>query len=126
VLRLADSSMGTELDWPQSTPVTVKSTLDNLWTLRARTSLYFYVPRGTKSVGGFAKGSYHLYGADGKVLLSDQDGYFNIPVPEGQDGKLWEFGFASGDVALLTVPSYLARSPQELMLPREVVEADTK
>ena len=71
-----------------------------------------------------APSPYRLYGADGKVLLSNKDGYFNIPVPPGQDGKLWEFGFASGSVALLTVPPYLARSPQELMLPREVVEAD--
>lgn len=124
VLRLADKGMGSDLEWPQTTPVTVESTLEKPWELRVRGALYFYVPKGTKTLGGFAKGSYHLYEADGKVLLSDQDGYFNIPVATGQDGKLWQFGFASGSVVLLTVPSYLARSPQELMLPREVVAAD--
>jgi hypothetical protein len=124
VLRSADKAMGSDLEWPRTTPVTVASSLQKQWALRARSALYFYVPKGTKTVGGLASGSYHIYGADGKVLLSSKNGYFNIPVPSGQDGKLWEFGFASGSVVLLTVPSYLARSPQELMLPKEVVTAD--
>jgi len=125
MLRSVDKKMGSDLEWPQSTPVSVKSTLQKSWALRARSGMYFYVPKGAKTVGGFGSGSYHIYGSDGKVLLSSKSGYFSIPVPSDQDGKLWEIGFASGSVALLTVPPYLARSPQELLLPREVVKADS-
>jgi hypothetical protein len=124
VLRVSDSYMATLLDWPQSTPVTVVSTLQKRWVFRSNATLYFYVPKGTKTVGGLASGTYRIHGADGRVLLTNKSGHFNIPVPAGQDGKLWELGYANGSVALMTVPPFLARSPQELLLPKEVVEAD--
>jgi hypothetical protein len=47
-----------------------------------------------------------------------------VSVPDGQDGQLWRFRYARGPVRLLTVPPYLARSGDELLLPREVVERD--
>lgn len=50
--------------------------------------------------------------------------YFSVPVEMGQDGKLWQFANTAGQRQLLTVPPYLARSPQELLLPREVIEAE--
>jgi hypothetical protein len=51
-------------------------------------------------------------------------GYFNVPVPAGQDGKAWAFGNTAGRRLLMTVPPCLARSPAELLLPAEVVKAD--
>ena len=48
--------------------------------------------------------------------------YFD--VPPGTDGKLWKIEQASGVGNLMTVPPYFARSAEERLLPREVVEDD--
>jgi hypothetical protein len=58
--------------------------------------------------------------------LAAEEGWFNVPVPEGQDGKLWTLKNSRGQRLLMTVPPYLARNGQELLLPTEVVEADAK
>ena len=50
--------------------------------------------------------------------------YFSATVLPGQDGKLWKFEDCSGKKALLTVPPWLARNAEGLLLPREVVERD--
>lgn len=55
----------------------------------------------------------------------DGDGFFKIEVPPGADGALWKFEHSLGQRLLMTVPPYLARSGEALLLPREVVEADT-
>jgi hypothetical protein len=57
--------------------------------------------------------------------LSITNNYWSVPVPAGQDGKLWRFDQARGEFKLMTVPPYLARSAAELLLPAEVVKADT-
>lgn len=79
-------------------------------------------------VGGFAYGGGLIRNADSKVVFTfpAKDGYFSIPVEAGQDGKLWAFEAANGNIGLMTVPPYLVRSEKELLLPREVVEADQK
>ncbi len=93
-------------------------------------SLYFYVPHGTEIVGGYTER------ARGQVLdgegtpvydFSERDApaFFKIPVPPGQDGRFWKFNRTSGRQILLTVPPYLARIPAELLIPREVLDADT-
>ena len=33
-----------------------------------------------------------------------------MPVPEGQDGRLWKLENAGGQKPLMTVPPYLARN----------------
>ncbi|MGR9108554.1 MAG: hypothetical protein ACU843_16670 [Gammaproteobacteria bacterium] len=51
--------------------------------------------------------------------------HFSITVPPGMDGGRWNIEQASHDrIRLYTVPAYIARSAQELMLPSEVVSAD--
>jgi hypothetical protein len=47
-----------------------------------------------------------------------------VAVPNGQAGRFWRVEQARGDLFFLTVPPFIARSPQELLLPKEVVEAD--
>jgi hypothetical protein len=88
--------------------------------------VYFYVPRGTRVIGGFSDGPGELHNPDGKSVhtFSDAPGYFSIPVPAGQDAKLWRFNHGNGRRLLMTVPPYLTRSAKELLLPREVVERD--
>lgn len=88
---------------------------------------YFYVPKKTKIVGLFADGSGSLLDGNGNVALvfrSKKPDYYRIKVPEGRDGKLWKFQQSTGTKRLMTVPPCLARNAEELVLPKEVVEAD--
>ena len=102
------------------------SSTNNTW------SYYFYVPKGTKVVGGvFDNHSYTaIFYPDGSSVpnwrTEDGDsGPFAIDVPEGMDGQLWRiYSNRGGRSSLLTVPPYVARSAEELLLPREVIEAD--
>ena len=129
----------TRLEWPPGMPVTIESGIDTpdvTSHFRGPWSLYFYVPKGTGLVGGWAarvanwapRISGRLVDPDGQVALdfSQRDeGWFRVPVPKGQDGKLWKFDECQGQRLLMTVPPYLARSEKELLLPAEVVEADS-
>jgi hypothetical protein len=129
-LNVTDGSAGTSLNWPAGTPMTVESSLENSNKFAGgRWTMYFYVPRGTKVVGGFrSTGAGQIKDADGKAVLTfgaeNNPGYWSVPVAPGQDGKLWQLYSVSGDVMLMTTPPYLARSGEELLLPKEVVEKD--
>lgn len=125
-LHLSDGGDGTELRWPAETPLTIRSDPASPANLHGRWTLYFYVPRGTQVVGGFADGPGELRDPDDKAVhqFGDAPGYFRIPVPAGHDAKLWRFHHGNGQRLLMTVPPYLARSEKELLLPREVVERD--
>lgn len=132
-LQVSDGGDMTELVLPKGLPVTILSSLETPPgpALTGRWTLYFYVPRGTKVVGGFTHDRHGaLRDGEGKVALDfgtlKQAGYFSVPVPAGQDGALWKIENASGHKLLMTVPPYLARSAKELLLPREVVESDRR
>ncbi|MHB0934822.1 MAG: DUF4838 domain-containing protein [Armatimonadota bacterium] len=107
-------------------PATVESSKSGIM---GRWYLYFYVPKGTKTIGGYADAKTgSLLDPDGKVALNfeqmEKIGYFNVPVPAGQDGKLWKMHFCTGQRILMTVPPYYARNAEGLLLPKEVVEKD--
>jgi hypothetical protein len=53
-------------------------------------------------------------------------GYFQVKVPNGQDGKLWKMQQCAGERMLMTVPPVFARSPQDLLLPVVVLPKDRK
>ena len=113
----------------ETLPVTFRSGLEDAFAASGRWSLYFYVPRGTKVVGGYATtAAGRLLDADGNSVYSfeemQQPGYFSVPVGEGQDGRLWKFERCSGARMLMTVPPYLAASTDALLLPQEVVMQD--
>lgn len=129
----------TYLSWPAGMPVTLESGIDTPGVtshFRGSWTLYFYVPKGTKLVGGWASrianwaprisgklldGSGHERYDFAKV----DEGWFAVPVPPGEDGKLWKFAQSQGQRLLMTVPPYLARNEKELLLPAEVVQADS-
>ncbi len=125
----SDGSDRTSIVWPENRPMTMRSTLDDPARPHGRWDLYFYVPRGTETVGGFSTGTRGtLRDAEGNVVLDfsemEEPGYFSVPVPEGQDGRLWRFDGSVGSRMLMTVPPYLARNAAELLLPEEVVRRD--
>jgi len=124
-LWLNDGMDATEVRWPDG--------LHRTWRLDAEANHhhvgarqgYFYVPRGTQVVGGYCGGRAEIHDAEGKLIHTCASGeYFSIPVPPGHDGRLWSLRKSSGPIGLMTVPPYLARSRDELLLPREVVAAD--
>ena len=129
-INVSDQSAGTQVSWPEGMPMTVESSLQSPVRFTAgRWSMYFYVPKGTTVVGGYINGVGHLLDADGKVAKKfeapDNQSYWNVPVAPGQDGKLWMLQGIAGQAMLMTVPPYLARSADELLLPVEVIKSDT-
>jgi len=124
-VELSDRGKGTNIEWPQGVAVTVPATREYPANFNGRWSLYFYVPKGTKVVGGYASsGAGELLNADGEKVHSfgRSAGYFQVDVAEGQDGRLWKFSNCAGERILMTVPPYLARSADELLLPADVVQ----
>ncbi len=129
----------TRIQWPAGMPVTIESGIDTpdvTSHFRGGWTLYFYVPKGTNVIGGWAsrianwapRVSGQLVDAAGRVAYdfgANEEGWFKVPVPEGQDGTLWKFANSQGQRLLMTVPPYLARNAEELLLPADVVDADT-
>lgn len=128
-LQWNDGNDRTEVRLPEGLPWTIRSTIDAPMRLSGRWTLYFYVPVGKSSVGGYASETTgQIVDANGRTVLDfgamEGPGYFEVQVPPGTDGKLWKIQQATGVRNLMTVPPYLARSADELLLPREVVEND--
>jgi hypothetical protein len=112
--------------WPSGVPVGTTSPQGV-----GRWQLFFYVPRGTKEIVAFIRHTEGQFLApDGSVALDltkvKPSSYVRVPVPPGQDGQLWKMHYMIGSPELLNVPPYLGRSLDEMLLPREVVEADRK
>jgi len=138
-LETLDGGDHTVITWPKI-PLTIESGIDTPGVtshMRGGWTLSFYVPRGTTMIGGWASRianwappvSGRLLDGSGTVALDFTgrgDGWFTVPVPAGQDGKLWTFVDTQGQRLLMTVPPYLARSGEELLLPVEVVSADAR
>jgi len=50
--------------------------------------------------------------------LKNEGGEFlSVPVPEGMSGRIWKISQAGGSVRFLNIPPFLARIPEELVLP---------
>ena len=129
-LEWSDGGDRTSIVWPENHPMTMISSLEEPASPAGRWTLCFYVPRGTKTIGGFSSAtSGVVVDGDGNAVLRFDDlgqpGYFRVPVPAGQDGRLWRFENCTGQRLLMTVPPCLARNAKELLLPREVVDADS-
>ena len=125
-IEVSDSAQGTLITWKDGMPMTLVSSQEQPAKLYGRWHLYFYVPKGTKVIGGFSEGGGSLLNPAQKPVhqFSEKPGYFSIPVPEGDDGQLWSFKNSHGSRLLMTVPPCLARDASELLLPAEVVERD--
>ncbi|MFW6059435.1 MAG: DUF4838 domain-containing protein [Phycisphaeraceae bacterium] len=135
-VEVRDGGDYTRINWPAPVRVTLPADgpsathmYRNWWTM------YFYVPKGTEQVAGWARRIANwaprvqgvMKDGDGNVVHDFSEagaGWFIVPVPEGQDGRLWKFERNSGTRELMTVPPYLAPSAADLLLPEEVVNAD--
>ena len=94
-------------------PWTVKSSNDEPMShFYGEWTLYFYVPKGTTTVGLFGGEHGEVCDSAGHAVFSLNDrppNFYGVPVPEGEDGKLWQIRKARGSIRLLTVPPYFAK-----------------
>ncbi len=126
-IDLNDGSDLTAVTWPDGQPMTWKMSLDDHpRSISGRWGLHFYVPPGTKTIGLYAKvaGGYVIDPEGNKVHTFEKTGgrFVSIPVPAGMDGTLWKLNHIAGTVCLMNVPPYLARTAEELLLPKEVIK----
>jgi len=132
LIEVASPGTSAQLGWEPGTVMTMEMSNEYQPGVLGDLTLWFYVPRGTTEVGGFSPAQ------DGKTPATLRDGagkealrftreasYFKVPVPKGQDGQFWRVESFKGNLILLTVPPFVARSPQELLLPKEVVEKNS-
>lgn len=114
---------GTYLSWDPGTGVSRESTVSPTPWPAGSWGGYFWVPPGTAVVGGYSNGAVtKVYDQAGVLRWSATEvrQFFSIPVPAGQDGKVWRFVNCNGPFAPETVPNQVALHPTELLVPTEV------
>ncbi len=125
-----DGSDRTRVSWPAGQRTTVPSSVAAPMNKNHGSwMLYFYVPKGTRVIGLHGGRHGEVRDSAGRPVFwlnGREPNYFSVAVPEGQDGKLWQIRYGRGPIRLLTVPPYFARTAAELLLPKEVVDADRK
>lgn len=127
-VEISDRMAGTKIEFVDKMPLTIFTSFDNQPHFMGRWNFVFYVPKGTKVVGGYSTGQGNVINASGKKVysFSGTQAFFTIPVEQGEDGKIWKIQQGSGVCVLMTVPSCFARNTWELMLPEEVISKDIK
>ncbi len=129
-LELSDGGDATVMTWLDGMPMTLEASPAVPLRIHAgRGAVCVYVPRGVKVLGGRLNGFAQFRDSKGQVRAKwAKPDYcrdvFSIDVPPGEDGKLWRIEGLYGELQLLTIPPYVARSSAELLLPEEVVHAD--
>lgn len=126
-LQVSDSGDMTDVEFQPGEKVVTEMSRKQPAQLSGKWTLYFYVPKGIKIVGGYRTGIGQIEDSNNhKIYQATQAAgadYFEVPVPDGQDGLVWRCANCTGDWRLMTVPPYLARSPQELLVPIEVMKS---
>jgi hypothetical protein len=122
-IDLDDGRDLTRVTWAEGQPMTWKMSLDDYPNMMSgRWSLYAWVPEGTRTIGLYSaaeKGDLLLPDGAKALDLEAKGGKFlSVAVPDGADGRFWKFSNVAGRVSLISIPPYLARRPDELLLPR--------
>ncbi len=91
-------------------------------------ALYFYVPKGTRRVAYYVRGSAHsVIGGDGEPVgqVPVQAGdIVTLAVPPGQDGRAWclkDLDLSDGRLWFLNCPNYVAAAGDELLVPADAL-----
>ncbi len=129
-LVMDDGNDRTMLEWERGQPMTMQSSVNDAFSFERETELYFYVPKGTTVIGGFVDRHNHttFYDSEGNAYTDwrnddENQGFFSIPVPEGKDGTLWKIESNRNiRLRLMSVPPFVARNAEELLLPAEVLD----
>jgi len=129
-IDVTDGGDRTLVTWPPGQAMVVRSTVDEPMNAHYGSwMMHFYVPKGTKMIGFHGGRHGEIHDSAGRPVFwlnGRQPDYYTVAVPEGEDGTFWRVRYGRGPIRLLNVPPYFARSPGELLLPREVVDADSE
>jgi hypothetical protein len=127
-VTVEDGHDKTLVEWDCPLPMAMKSTADEPMNgTYGSWMMYFYVPKGTRTIGFFGGQHGEIRDAADRPLFwlnGREPNYYSVEVPDGQDGQIWSVRYGRGAIQLLTVPPYFARSAAELLLPAEVVRKD--
>ncbi len=124
-----DSAAGWRIDIEAGRPATLLNQRGSRYLhLGYLQQMYFYVPKGTKTLQYFWSGGPHkVLGPDGKAIqeVKVSDEVVTVPVPAGADGRCWSLSpHSHGQLWFFNAPNGLAASPEALLLPAEVVRRD--
>jgi hypothetical protein len=128
-VTIDDGSDQTLVKWNCPLPMAIKSSADEPMSQRyaGPWQLYFYVPKGVKTIGFFGGEHGELRDSHNRPVFwlnGREPNYYSTTVPDGEDGAFWMVRYGRGSVRLLTVPPYFSLTPTALLLPGEVVEKD--
>lgn len=122
-LDYEDGGAGTRWSWPEGAAVVaVADRQQPIYGIGQR-EVYFFVPQGTQRIVAWMSSMSSVIFRDpsGQTVKVELDSWPNmlvVEVAEGLDGKAWSVSSSvNGQFALLNVPPYLARSPDELLVP---------
>lgn len=134
VYRFSITNTGQGFGWsyePRGAKLTLLAGVEHELRRNWYDRLYFYVPEGTETIhiaGTIREGRHSFYDASGEQIdpetISVKQDFTAVPVAEGQDGQVWMLTMRAlrPNWRLLNVPGYVAFSPDELLLPRELVD----
>lgn len=128
-LEISDGSGGTRVSWPAGQKAALPVSPEEGTKFHGWYEMAFFVPSGTGVVGGYSDNrSGKIVTGGGRVVFDFADmtgeGYFSVKVPEGEDNTCWSIQDMRGRKLLLTVPPYMARSVDELLIPQELQPKD--
>jgi hypothetical protein len=127
-VKMINAKTGLSWSWGSGTSV-VFPTTDNVSVLSGTFSGFFYVPKGTLTIGFYAQsgGSIKFFGPDNVQIgttLAASNNFYTQDVPDGFDGCVWKITGPSNKFRFYTVPRQLWKFPSEALIPREVAVAD--
>jgi hypothetical protein len=126
---------GWSIEVPAETPNAVFIPRDRSLYFNGRVRsnyMYFYVPKGTKTIQYFRRGDSHQVfhpEQKGKPIVIGQlprliNQIEEIPVPPGEDGKLWSMKYFVRAPWFFNIPNIFIVTPDTALLPRELAEKD--
>lgn len=122
-LEYDDKGAGTRWLWADGAPVVAMADRHQPIYGIGQRQLYFFVPKGTQRIVAWVSSMASVTFRDPSgrtvtALLQSWPDRMAVEVPDGQDGQAWSvISNVNGQFALLNVPPYLARSPDELLVP---------
>jgi hypothetical protein len=136
-IRVTNAVPGFKMTVSSGTAVVYEAT-DDFSIFTGSFSGYVYVPKGTTKLGFFAQSGtirlsttggvdQHIFdglGNDLGTVLTASNNFYYAPVTDDTDGQLWRVHSPSNKFRPYTIPPQIAHAPSEVMLPREVADAD--
>jgi hypothetical protein len=136
-IRITNAVPGFKMTVGSGTAVMYEAT-DDISIFTGSVSGYVYVPKGTTKFGFFAQsGTIRLtaannvdqhifdgFGNDLGTILTASNNFYYAAVTDDTDGQLWRVHSPSNKFRPYTIPTQVFHAPTEVLLPREVADAD--